>query len=260
MSSVTWLQEQIILGSKELTGSDKLIWLVMRQLDRGPKGAFISERALAERVGLGMDNVKRRRAGLVAAGLLTADKQPGRRSALWRVQWPATVPVPAQFTFSLDFFTALRDDFDGAVRIAREDAAERERARLPQKEHAEREHSDAPMVHLKQGGKGALESMATGALRSTLSGEAVHSSPPDGCTPVPESGALQCPESSEEHQTPDMQGEIGMSSEDLNTLNLRGAHARREPDRSHERTTPAPKMPDTWRQLMHRLRPSTSEA
>lgn len=115
-----WLAERVVLACKELTPAQKLLWMQYRQLDQGEAGAFIGETALAERLGMGADNLKKCRTALVEAGLLRMVRTGHRRTASWFLVWPDTLPLPAAGRVDPVAIVAFAVDLGGWIRLARE--------------------------------------------------------------------------------------------------------------------------------------------
>lgn len=234
--SLSWLAEQIIHASKALTGSDKTLLLVLAQLDRGPEGAFIGQARLAERTGMGADNVKDRRQGLVDAGLLRSEKRPGKRTASWFVTWPETIPLPTGGKFDEAKLLQLRDDFDGFIRISREDARAARAA-------AGTRHTPGDSTTPVDRGSRAPGSNGKGDSDTPVSANRGSGTPVNRGTGIPLGGGLDYPaEYGSESGRGDSSGELLSTEEFLITPNLPARLRARDGERSHERdsqTTPS---------------------
>ncbi len=57
--AIPWAGARVVKASKVLSSGQKLVWLEIHGLDNGPQRAFVTAARLAERLGMGLDNVEK---------------------------------------------------------------------------------------------------------------------------------------------------------------------------------------------------------
>lgn len=80
----------VVKASRALSAGEKLVWLELHQLDRGPDGCWLTPAQLGERLGLSAATVESYRARLSHLGLACCVKRP---DAVNRFGWIALLPT-----------------------------------------------------------------------------------------------------------------------------------------------------------------------
>lgn len=108
---------RVVKASRELSSGAKLVWGEIHGLDKGPEGCYMGAGRLADRLGMGRDNVEEHRRDLESLGLLTSRSHPGRRTKSWYPTLPPDcIPPPTLQPKDLVIF---RDRLDTYVRKQR---------------------------------------------------------------------------------------------------------------------------------------------
>jgi hypothetical protein len=79
----------VVRASRVLNWGEKAVWQELWSLDKGPEGAWISDRSLGECLGLDEGTVKNYRFGLRRRQLAVTVPRPGARQVGWVVRLPA---------------------------------------------------------------------------------------------------------------------------------------------------------------------------
>ena len=77
MSSLTNTALRVIKASRKLDDIDKLVWIEIYHLDRGPEGCYMRPDVLAGRVGRSRDTMERSRRRLKECALLRSVHRKG---------------------------------------------------------------------------------------------------------------------------------------------------------------------------------------
>jgi helix-turn-helix protein len=115
VASLPWAAARVVKASFELNLAQKDVWLEILSLDRGPERCWVSAPRLADRLGMGLDQLERVRRELKAYGLLLSAGS-GRRGACWWVELPQEF-IPTGRSPTDEVVLVLRDEFDGWLRI-----------------------------------------------------------------------------------------------------------------------------------------------
>lgn len=220
-----WLAQQAVWASRELTHAQMVLWHMIQQLDQGPDGCWLGAQGLANRTGMGDVNVKKRRAELVAAGLLRSQRHPGKRTSSWFALWPESVPLPKGGKLDERRLLELRDALDSAIRLARELAASR----------ATPGYDGTPVPPSATGVPAYPNTDKPGYDRTPFNPDRGTTVPPDRGTSVPLDRGTRVPPEIEVEMGMSSTGEIAVPGKCVSTTPISGRAARARSERSVER-------------------------